>query len=347
MRKSLAAAAVGFTSLGGAAADGTLLAYEPFNTPTTSFTATPSAGAPAALATTGSVGFTGEWAVGAGLATRYRGQWAVTAPGYDETTRPSVLDSSASGFANDHKFTAGPKSPLPTETSSQSPNFGNPVTTQQTFTSRTLSPTLGYIDGSPPVATTWMSIVMSSLDASEPGDTEPASGGGTTSLYQQGKTVVELKQAGLTWLVLGNQGGDRALPGEPGLAPTGTWSLKVIPFHGGNDASQAATLDAAADGIADHLVLRMDMRGSGQSDYYLWINPTPSDLADAGTADVAVQAGPFAFDTVQFISAGQKVTSSFDEVRFGTEAGDVAVIPEPVSAAMLAGVGMMLFRRNL
>lgn len=92
------------------------------------------------------------------------------------------------------------------------------------------------------------------------------------------------------------------------------------------------------------LVYRIDfgaLNGGNDTRIRLYVNPAVG--TEPLTADATAQRGDFVWDQIRVQSGGGTVTGAFDEIRIGTAYGDVAAVPEPVTAVtLLSGLGVLV-----
>ncbi len=132
-------------------------------------------------------------------------------------------------------------------------------------------------------------------------------------------------------------GGENLFLGKPfaeanwGIAGAGPNSLSTTP---------TSTLSL--------LVYRIDfgaLNGGNDTRIRLYVNPAVG--TEPAVADATAQRSDFIWDQLRVQGGQGGVTGAFDEIRIGTEYGDVAVVPEPAAAvSLLSGLGALLGLRR-
>ncbi|TAH37614.1 MAG: hypothetical protein EYC62_01650 [Alphaproteobacteria bacterium] len=99
-------------------------------------------------------------------------------------------------------------------------------------------------------------------------------------------------------------------------------------------------------GLVDHFVLiQYSINDIGNSQLQLWIDP--ADTNNLGNPLISYNfttLRPFNFFAISCWGSGPN--DSFDELRFGTELSDVAVVPSPATLAPLLGLALAQRRRR-
>lgn len=129
------------------------------------------------------------------------------------------------------------------------------------------------------------------------------------------------------------------VPVRVGYSAGGNWYVRS-PYNGN---AQTNSTVASANGTSALLVAKVDLDANIAD---LWVNPSGTSLA---TPDASVNMGASSyirFDRMSLRAGSSSSTgttmASFDEIRFGTELGDVMAVPEPAAMALLAGATCLL-----
>jgi hypothetical protein len=131
------------------------------------------------------------------------------------------------------------------------------------------------------------------------------------------------------------------------------WSI----LHSGNVAN--AVYSSVPQLSQAFLVVRIDHIGDATvaDNAWLWVNPLLDSEPDTGNADASfIGALDFSYDRIRVFAGNTSggnnwAEIAYDEIRFGTEYGDVSPytqgIPEPASALLgLLGLGLPLLQRR-
>lgn len=103
-------------------------------------------------------------------------------------------------------------------------------------------------------------------------------------------------------------------------------------------------------------VLRIDINDdvddvdNPSDDAYLWINPNLDEPLGAADAEL-LGAFDYTFDSMRIFVGGTNGDGEYaqlevDEIRIGTTAGDVGIVPEPASLSLLGATGLFMLRRR-
>jgi len=97
------------------------------------------------------------------------------------------------------------------------------------------------------------------------------------------------------------------------------------------------------------LVFRLDFGGGttlGDTLIRMYVNPAVG--TEPITADASIEKANFTWDQIRVQAGLGAADGAFDEIRFGTAYGDVAVVPEPATAGLVAVglVGIAAMRRR-
>ncbi len=133
---------------------------------------------------------------------------------------------------------------------------------------------------------------------------------------------------------------------------TGNNNEFILRYGTGGPVSGASTGGQVVDGTDYYLVAKVNYAGGLFTSANMWLNPSATDDVDTVNGDASLTlTTPFA-NPISHIFFREAVLDAddvlrADELRIGTAWGDVVLVPEPGSVALLSlgAAAMLIFRR--